>query len=77
MVQVAHHGQRGATEELYQEIKPELAFWPTTQWLWLNDSGNGEDSGKWKTKETRGWLEKLNVKENVLAFEGEQELDVR
>ena len=77
MVQVSHHGQRGATEELYQEIKPELAFWPTTNWLWLNDSGNGEDTGNYKTKETKKWLDKLNVKENVLAFEGEQELDVR
>ena len=74
MVQVAHHGQAGASKELYQAVQPKIALWPTTTWLWNNDSGAGEDSGPWKTKETRGWLEELGVKENYLAQDGMQTL---
>ena len=42
IVQVSHHGQNGATKELYQIIKPKICLWPTTKWLWDNDSGEGE-----------------------------------
>ena len=30
MVQVAHHGYNGATEEFYALISPKFAFWPTS-----------------------------------------------
>ncbi len=70
IVQVAHHGQRGATEELYDLVNPKICLWPTTDWLWNNDSGNGEDSGNFKTKETRSWFDKLNIKLNVVAKNG-------
>lgn len=69
-VQVAHHGQAGAGEELYKAISPKVAMWPTPDWLWNNDSGEGEDSGTWKTKETRAWLENIGVKENIIEKDG-------
>ena len=38
IVQMAHHGQAGATEELYKIVKPEICLWPTPEWLWNNNS---------------------------------------
>lgn len=76
VVQVAHHGQSGATEELYQAINPSVAMWPTPKWLWENDNGGGEDSGPWKTKETRNWMEKLEVKENIIGKDGNKSITI-
>lgn len=70
IVQIAHHGQRGATEELYKIVKPKKCLWPTTEWLWNNDSNGKEDSGPWKTKETRKWIKDLQVKDNYIAKDG-------
>ena len=72
IVQMAHHGQNGATEELYKLIKPKICLWPTPEWLWNNDKGEGEDTGNWKTKETRKWMEELNVKQNIIEKDGNQ-----
>lgn len=41
---MSHHGQQGATKELYECINPKICLWPTTDWLWNNDDGNGIDS---------------------------------
>lgn len=76
IVQVAHHGQAGATEELYKEINPKICLWPTIKWLWDNDIGTGENSGPWKTMETREWMERLEVQKNYLAFENQVVLDI-
>ena len=70
IVQMSHHGQSGATEEFYKEVEPKICLWPTPKWLWNNDSGSGEDSGPWKTKETREWINRLNVKKNYVAKDG-------
>lgn len=70
IVQMAHHGQAGATEELYQIVKPEICLWPTPEWLWNNNLNGAEDSGPWKTKETRKWMENLKVKQNYVAKDG-------
>ena len=70
-VQMAHHGQAGVDEKLYQIINPSICFWPTPDWLWNNDIGLGEDSGNYKTKDTRLWIENLNVKENYVAKDGD------
>lgn len=70
IVQMSHHGQNGATEELYNIIDPRICFWPTPAWLWNNDSGTGENSGNWKTFETRSWIEKMNVEKNYIAKDG-------
>lgn len=77
IVQMAHHGQAGATKELYQEIKPSICLWPTPDWLWDNNSGEGYDSGSWKTLETRKWMEELDVKENYIEKDGNKTIKVK
>lgn len=44
IVQMAHHGQAGATKELYKEISPKMCLWPTPDWLWNNNKGEGENT---------------------------------
>ena len=60
-VQMAHHGQDGVTEEVYQAIKPKICFFNAPEWLWNNDIGEGYDTGNWKTVIVRGWMKKLNT----------------
>lgn len=74
IVQVAHHGQNGVTKEVYEAVDPQICLWPTPEWLWNNDKGEGEDSGPWKTKETRKWLEELGIKQNIIAKDGDMTL---
>lgn len=71
IVQMAHHGQNGATKELYEQINPTICMWPTPEWLWNNDSGEGKGSGPWKTLETRQWMEELKVKKNYVEKDGD------
>ena len=75
-VQMAHHGQSGVNENVYQCINPTYCLWPTPKWLWDNDNGGGEDSGTWKTKETRSWINKLNVKEQYIAKDGDIKIKI-
>lgn len=71
IVQMAHHGQNGATRELYQAISPKICMWPTPEWLWNNDPGTGYNTGIWKTIETRSWMEELNVQNNYVEKDGD------
>ena len=70
VVQMAHHGQAGATKELYEQVRPEICLWPCPEWLWNNDAGEGYNSGNWKTIETRQWMEELGVKQNYIEKDG-------
>lgn len=76
IVQVAHHGQGGAKESLYKEINPKICLWPTPEWLWNNDSGEGKGSGPWTTLETRQWMENLGVKIHVIEKDGDTTIKV-
>lgn len=76
IVQMAHHGQNGATEELYKIVQPKICLWPTPEWLWNNNSNGTEDSGPWKTKETRKWMEKLKVKQHYIEKDGTHEIKI-
>lgn len=76
ILQMAHHGQQGVSKEIYEYIKPKICLWPTPDWLWINDSGNGEDSGPWKTKETRKWIEELNVNKNIIEKDGNIKISI-
>lgn len=69
-VQMAHHGQNGATFELYKAINPTYCFWPTPDWLWENNIGAGYNTGPYKTLETREWMKQLNVKTNYIEKDG-------
>lgn len=71
IVQMSHHGQLGATEELYKQILPKICLWPAPDWLWNNDMGTGEDSGPWKTLETRKWMQELGVTQNYIEKDGD------
>jgi len=61
VVQMAHHGQQGVTEEFYRQVAPKVCLWPTPEWLWNNDIGGGYGTGPFKTLETRAWMEKMNT----------------
>jgi beta-lactamase superfamily II metal-dependent hydrolase len=74
-VQMAHHGQNGAGEEVYQAIKPSYCLWPTPLWLWDCDSGKGKGSGPWKTLQVRAWMDKLNIQHHYVMAEGLQRID--
>ena len=76
VVQMAHHGQNGATKELYQAISPKICMWPTPEWLWNNDPGTGYNTGIWKTIETRSWMEELNVKNNYIEKDGDITIEI-
>lgn len=69
-VQMAHHGQNGVSEAVYQHIRPTYCLWPTPKWLWDNDNGGGPGSGPWRTFEVRAWLDKLPIKKHFTMFEG-------
>lgn len=77
IVQMAHHGQNGVGKEVYQAIAPDICLWPTPEWLWNNDSGQGPGSGPWKTWETRRWMRELGVKQNLCTKDGEIRLNLK
>lgn len=77
IVQISHHGNNGATQELYNLIDPEICLWPTPIWLWNNDSGEGYNTGNWTTLETREWIEKLGVKINYVAKDGNVTINIK
>lgn len=65
---MAHHGQAGAEKPFYEAVRPEVAIWPTPQWLWDNDLGgtHGPGSGPFLTNYTKCWMQELGVKHQVL-----------
>lgn len=69
-VQMSHHGQQGVNEAFYRVVDPKYCLWPTPDWLWDNDDGNGPDSGPWKTLEVRKWMDDLSVEAHLVGFEG-------
>lgn len=50
IVQMAHHGQRGASETAYKSIDAKVHLWPTPIWVWYN----GDKS--YQIDEVREWL---------------------
>lgn len=72
VLQMAHHGQRGVEEELYQEISPEVCLWPTPDWLWDNVQDGVAGAGSYKTPIVRGWMITLGVKKNLCVKDGDQ-----
>ena len=69
IVQMAHHGQNGADENVYRLIRPDVCLWTAPIWLYNNDRGNGFNTAHYKTVTVRGWMEKLGV--TLHAVEGE------
>lgn len=77
IVQMAHHGQAGATKELYEAVEPTTCLWPTPEWLWNNDAGNGMNTGPWKTMETRKWMEEIGINKNYIAKDGDLTINLK
>lgn len=72
VLQMAHHGQRGVEEDLYQAIAPEVCLWPTPDWLWDNVQDGVAGAGSYKTPIVRGWMVTLGVKKNLCIKDGDQ-----
>ena len=72
IVQMAHHGEHGVDEKVYQAIAPHICLWCCPAWLWDNDNGGGVNSGPWTTMETRAWMRNLKVRTHVVAKDGDQ-----
>lgn len=71
IVQVAHHGQNGVRQDVYQAIAPSMCLWPTPAWLWDNNLGNqGRDTGPWKTLKVREWMDQFGVQHHVVGKDG-------
>lgn len=66
IVQMAHHGQNGVGEAVYQAIDPTVCLWPTPKWLWEN-SGN-----RYRIAETKNWLSRLNTQKHYCMKDGDQ-----
>lgn len=69
-VQMAHHGQQGVNRAFYEAVSPKICFWPTPDWLWMNDAGKGPGTGPWKTFETRKWVEEMGITTHYVAQDG-------
>jgi beta-lactamase superfamily II metal-dependent hydrolase len=74
-VQMAHHGQNGVEEDVYQAIAPKYCLWPTPRWLWDVDNGGGKGSGRWKTLQVRAWMDKLNIAKHYVSADGLYRID--
>lgn len=69
-VQMAHHGQNGVTEEVYDYIHPTVCFYNAPQWLFDNDIGGGYNTANYKSIEVQKWMEKFNPVQ-YKAYEGD------
>jgi hypothetical protein len=77
IVQMAHHGQNGAGEDVYNYVRPTLCMWTAPMWLYDNNNGLRKpeledkfDSSHYKTVIVRGWMDKLGVKMHAIEGEG-------
>lgn len=66
IVQMAHHGQGGVGENLYQAIAPKICLWPTPQWLWDNQGS------RYAIQATKNWVRKLGVEKHYCTKDGDQ-----
>lgn len=66
IVQMAHHGQNGVDEDLYQVISPKICLWPNVEWIWHNRY----NTNIYSTYYTRHWMQELGVVKNYLAKDG-------
>lgn len=76
VVQMAHHGQAGVTFKTYELIRPEICLWPTPDWLYDNNIGEGYNTANYQTIETRKWMEELGVKKNYVAKDGDLTIQI-
>ena len=61
---------RDIMKEFYEYIRPQRCLWPTPEWLWNNDKGNGFNTGPFQTIHTREWMRELGVTEHIVGKDG-------
>lgn len=66
IVQMAHHGQNGVSEAVYQAIRPSICLWPTPQWLWDNAGA------RYTIPATKTWMGRLGVQLHYCTKDGDQ-----
>lgn len=66
IVQMAHHGQHGVSEAVYQAVSPSICLWPTPDWLWENEGD------AYETPQTQEWMQKLGVEKHYCIKDGDQ-----
>ena len=71
LVQMAHHGQNGVGKDFYYATGAKAFLWPTPDWLWVNDAGDGPGTGPWHTLETRQWMTELPNAQHFIGKDGD------
>ena len=52
-------------------------MWPTPDWLWDNNNGNGFNTAEYKTIETRQWIiEEMKIKQNYISKDGDLTIEI-
>lgn len=77
IVQMAHHGQRGVSQNFYRLIRPKVCLFDAPIWLWENYAPGGEpirDSASFHTLKTRAWMEELGVETYCVHAFGDHRL---
>lgn len=69
-LQMAHHGQRGCSEQFYKSIKFRACLWPTATWLYNNDRGEGFNTAQFESVTTRRWMEEIGITEHYVSCDG-------
>lgn len=76
IVQMAHHGHSGVTDEVYRKIAPEACMWCAP--LWLYDEADVEfEPELWGTRHTRAWMERLGVGKHYVSGKGTQKIEIK
>lgn len=74
VVQMAHHGSHGLRFTTYNNFNAKACLWPTPDWLWENNAGNGYNTGIWETIRLYEHMKSLGVKYHFIAKDGVQEI---
>ena len=64
IVQMAHHGQNAVPKSVYVAIDPDIALWPTPDWVY-----NPSSSSSLTTEYTKKWMSELGVT-NYISKDG-------
>ena len=69
-LQMAHHGQQGASKNFYRTVKFRACLWPSPSWVYNNDVGKGYNTHILKTIEIRNLIDSLGIKTNYVSCNG-------
>lgn len=71
VVFLSHHGQYGASRAFYAAVRPRIAIWPTTDWLWDNwapwQKSRCPGSANFQINYVKCWMQELGVKEQYVC----------